>query len=749
MTKEDVLRAIESRVTHPASGRELIQLLKIPREARVTFRRLLRQLVGEGALVQIRGHQYGLPGKTDVIVGALTMNPGGYGFVVPDHAGDGEGDIYVAAPNLHDAMHGDRVTVRIERRRDDRKREGKITRVLERGQALLVGRFDVDRAGHARVVPHEKRVVQDIQVLPADVRGATAGDMVAVEITRWPTATRPPLGRVVEVFGSLDEPGVDTRVIIRKHGLPDAHSEQAVIEATRLGDQVHPRDLEGRTDFRSWPTVTIDGEDARDFDDAITLEQLPNGNYWLGVHIADVAHYVREGTVLDQEAYDRSTSVYFPERALHMFPAELATGLCSLKPDVDRLVQSCVMEVDGRGEVVRYELHDGVIHSRARMTYTAVNAIVTDRDPAEMARYETLVPLFVRMRELFAILNQRRHRRGSIDFDLPEAELVLDDEGLVADITQAKRNVAHRIIEEFMLLANETVARHLEQSGVPALYRIHERPDPLKVAEFEAFVSSLGYSLGAEPGGVRPRDFQHLIERIAGLPVERPIAFLMLRTMSQARYSPDNVGHFGLAAPTYTHFTSPIRRYPDLVVHRLLREVRHGAPGAQRREELEEQMPEIGRHTSERERRAMDAERELVQWKKVRFMADKVGEEYDGYVTGVSAFGLFVELIEHFVEGLVHVSTMADDYYRYLDTAHVLKGERSGKVFRLGDRIRVQVVRVDTERRQVDLGLVEVLEQMRSGRVVPSARRSRARPKSERRGRTPRQPKRGRQGRRR
>ena len=749
MTKEDVLRAIESRVTHPASGRELIQLLKIPREARVTFRRLLRQLVGEGALVQIRGHQYGLPGKTDVIVGALTMNPGGYGFVVPDHAGDGEGDIYVAAPNLHDAMHGDRVTVRIERRRDDRKREGKITRVLERGQALLVGRFDVDRAGHARVVPYEKRVVQDIQVLPADVRGATAGDMVAVEITRWPTATRPPLGRVVEVFGSLDEPGVDTRVIIRKHGLPDAHSEQAVIEATRLGDQVHPRDLEGRTDFRSWPTVTIDGEDARDFDDAITLEQLPNGNYWLGVHIADVAHYVREGTVLDQEAYDRSTSVYFPERALHMFPAELATGLCSLKPDVDRLVQSCVMEVDGRGEVVRYELHDGVIHSRARMTYTAVNAIVTDRDPAEMARYETLVPLFVRMRELFAILNQRRHRRGSIDFDLPEAELVLDDEGLVADITQAKRNVAHRIIEEFMLLANETVARHLEQSGVPALYRIHERPDPLKVAEFEAFVSSLGYSLGAEPGGVRPRDFQHLIERIAGLPVERPIAFLMLRTMSQARYSPDNVGHFGLAAPTYTHFTSPIRRYPDLVVHRLLREVRHGAPGAQRREELEEQMPEIGRHTSERERRAMDAERELVQWKKVRFMADKVGEEYDGYVTGVSAFGLFVELIEHFVEGLVHVSTMVDDYYRYLDTAHVLKGERSGKVFRLGDRIRVQVVRVDTERRQVDLGLVEVLEQMRSGRVVPSARRSRARPKSERRGRTPRQPKRGRQGRRR
>ena len=748
MTKEDVLRALALRVTHPASGRELIQLLKIPREARVTFRRLLRQLVAEGALAQVRGHQYALPGKTDLVVGALTMNPGGYGFVVPQHPRESEGDVYVAAPHLSDAMHGDRVTVRVEGRRDERRREGKIIGVIERGQTTLVGRLDIDRAGHARVVPHEKRVVQEIQVPPADVGGARAGDMVAVEITRWPTATRPPLGRVVEVFGSLDEPGVDTRVIICKHGLPDAHSERAILEATRLGEHVQARDLDGRTDFRSWPTVTIDGEDARDFDDAITLEQLPNGHYWLGVHIADVAHYVGEGTVLDQEAYDRATSVYFPERALHMFPAELATGLCSLKPDVDRLVQSCLMEVDAHGDVVRYQLHDGVIHSDARMTYTGVNAIVTDHDPAEMARYEPLVPLFVRMRELFVILNERRHRRGSIDFDLPEAKLVLDEEGLVADITQAQRNVAHRIIEEFMLLANETVARHLEQSGVPALYRIHERPDPLKVAEFEAFVSSLGYSLAVEPGLVRPHDFQHLIERIAGLPVERPIAFLMLRTMSQARYSPDNVGHFGLAAPTYTHFTSPIRRYPDLVVHRLLREVRDGAPTAERREALGEQMPEIGRHTSERERRAMDAERELVQWKKVRFMADKVGEEYDGYVTGVSAFGLFVELIEHFVEGLVHVATMVDDYYRFVDTAHVLKGERSGKVFRLGDRIRVQVVRVDTERRQVDLGLVEVLEHMRTGRIGLDARRSRARPKSEKRRHTPRQPKRAKQRRR-
>jgi len=717
-----------------------MQLLKIPRDQRVNFRRLLRRLVVDGALAQVRGHQYGLPGRLDLVTGTLSMNPSGYGFVAPDHAGEGERDVHVAAPHLNDAMHGDRVTVRVEPGRDDRRREGKVVRVIERGQRTLVGRFEIGRAGHARVVPYEKRVLQEIHVLQADVHGAEAGDMVSVEITRWPTATRPPLGRVVDVFGSIDEPGVDTRVIIAKHGLPDAHGEQAVAEAGWLGQHVLPRDLEGRTDFRSWPTVTIDGEHARDFDDAITLERLPNGHFWLGVHIADVAHYVAEGCALDQEAYDRATSVYFPERALHMFPAELATGLCSLKPDVDRLVQSCVMEVDGQGQVVRYELHDGVIHSDARMTYTSVNAIITDGDAAEIARHEPLVPLFLGLRDLFAILNGRRHRRGSIDFDLPEAELVLDEEGRVSEITQATRNVAHRIIEECMLLANETVARHLEESGVPALYRIHERPDPLKVAEFEGFVSGLGYTLMATPGGVQPRDFQQLVERIAGLPVERPIALLMLRTMSQARYSPENVGHFGLAAPTYTHFTSPIRRYPDLVVHRLLREVRRSAPVPERREQLAELLPEIGRHTSERERRAMDAERELVQWKKIRFMADKIGDEYEGYITGVSAFGLFVELVEHFVEGLVHVTTMADDYYRYVEVAHVLTGERTGRVFRLGDRIRVQVLRVDTQRRQVELGLVEVLEQMRTGRVAPDARRSRARPKSERRRHTPRQP---------
>jgi ribonuclease R len=389
------------------------------------------------------------------------------------------------------------------------------------------------------------------------------------------------------------------------------------------------------------------------------------------------------------------------------------------------------MEVDRQGDVVRYELHDGVIHSDARMTYTEVNAILTERDEATIAKYRPLVPMFEMMRELFEILNQRRRRRGSIDFDLKEPEIVLDDEGLVEEIIAAERNVAHKIIEECMLLANETVAEHLDQHDVPTLYRIHEAPDPLKVEEFEQFISTLGYSLGAPPDAVRPRHFQKLVERLKGKPEEKPIAFLMLRTMQKARYDASNLGHFGLAASSYTHFTSPIRRYPDLVVHRSLRESREGM-SAERREELTDELPETARHTSERERRANDAERELVQWKKVRFMVDKVGDEFDGYITGVTAFGLYIELVEHFVEGMVHVSTMADDYYRFVERAHILRGENTGQVYRLGDRVRVQVVKVDMERRQVDLGLAEILEKVRVSEQGRGPRRSKAQPKSER-----------------
>jgi ribonuclease R len=728
---DQLLALIRDKVEHPATTRELLQRLRIPRDQRATVTRLLQGLVQGGHLVQTRGNRFGLPDRMNLVVGRVQTHPRGFGFVIPDRPVEGvTGDIFIAGANLNQAMHGDRVVARLERTSGERA-EGRILRILERGASSVVGRFEVDESGMGFLVPFDRRLIVDV-LIPGDERGdAKAGDMVVVEITRWPTPTRSPLGRVVDVLGDIEAPGVDIEIIIRKYGITDAHGEEAIAEARRLGGSVKEKDIRGRTDFRPITTVTIDGEHARDFDDAITIEQLPHGNYWLGVHIADVAHYVPEGGALDEEAAERATSVYFPERAVHMFPSELSTGLCSLNPHVDRLVQSCLMEIDRRGDVIRYEIHDGVIHSDARMTYTDVNGILTDRDPALVKQYAALVPMFETMRDLFEILNARRRRRGSIDFDLKEPEIVLDDEGMVEQITARERNVAHRLIEEFMLVANETVAQHLDEHHVPTLYRIHESPDPLKVEEFEEFISTLGYGLGAPANGVTPRHFQRLVEKIQGKPEEKPIAFLMLRTMQKARYDPENQGHFGLAAASYTHFTSPIRRYPDLVVHRTLRESRRGM-SADRQNELVEDLPELARHTSERERRANDAERELVQWKKVRFMADKVGDEFEGYITGVTAFGLFIELIEHFVEGMVHVSTMADDYYRFVDRAHVLRGETTGRVYRLGDRVSVQVIKVDMERRQIDLGLTDILDRVRESEENRGPRRSKAEPKSER-----------------
>jgi ribonuclease R len=732
LSRDEILEQMRERVHHPAGTRELLQLLRIPREERATFRRHLKSLVADGDLIQIRGQRFGLPEKMDLHVGRLQTHPAGYGFVTPERTVGNGGDIYIASSHLGEAMNGDRVVVRIERVKDDGRVEGRVIRILERSNTWLVGRYDRDEQGMGFVVPFDRRVLMDILVPPGQEGGASPGEMVTLELTRWPTATRGAIGRVAEVLGDIDAPGVDTEIIIRKYGIPDAHSAESITEATRLGQHVQERDIKGRTDLRELQTVTIDGEHARDFDDAITIEKLANGNYWLGVHIADVSHYVHEGSALDREAYQRGTSVYFPERAVHMFPSELATGLCSLNPHVDRLVQSCFMEVNRRGEVERAEFHDGVINSNERMTYTAVNGILTDRDPALLERYAELVPMFELMGELFHVLNDARRRRGSIDFDLNEAEVIMDSGGMVEAIIALERNIAHRLIEEFMLLANETVATYLETQAAPALFRIHEEPDLLKVSKFEEFVSTFGLSLGAPLTALRPRHFQKLIEKIADRPEEKPISFLMLRTMQKARYSPQNTGHFGLAAPSYTHFTSPIRRYPDLVVHRALRASRHNLLSEEQREALTEDLPEVARHTSEMERRADDAERELLQWKKVKFMADKVGDDYEGYVTGVAAFGLFVELIEHYVEGMVHVSTMADDYYRFVDVAHMLRGENTQRTYRLGDKVNVRVLRVNMDERRIELGVVEILERVREGERGP--RRTKVRAKAERPG---------------
>ncbi|MBM3777264.1 MAG: ribonuclease R, partial [Acidimicrobiia bacterium] len=728
----DLLKRIRDRVSHPATMPELMHLLGVPPGRRRALGEEVERLVEAGLLVRTRDARIGVPEVMSLIVGRWERRPGGRGVVVPerrDRAGRpdrGPAEVLTPGDAFGEAMPGDRVLVRLERQ-TPLGPEGRVVRILERAHARIVGRFETDgELGY--VVPFDRRVATDVQVPAGQWSSAEPGEMVVVAITRWPTPARGPLGRVTEVLGRASEPGVDTEVILRKYGISGEHTAAAVADARRLGTAVTERDLAGRTDFRGVTTVTIDGEHARDFDDAITIERIDGDRVRLGVHIADVAHYVAAGSALDEDARERATSVYFPERAVHMFPADLATGLCSLNPHVDRLVQSCVMEVNAKGAVVRYELHDGVIHSDARMTYTAVNVILTDRDPVAMERYAALVPMFELMRELYEVLRARRRRRGAIDFDLPEAEVLLSAEGEVEAIVAGERNVAHRLIEEFMLLANETVAAHLQEQGVPALHRVHEAPDAEKVAAFETFIASLGYGLGAGERQVTPRHFQRLLDRIAGTPEERPIAALMLRTMQKARYDAASLGHFGLAATHYTHFTSPIRRYPDLIVHRMLRESRGGALDAARREELAEELPELARHTSDRERRADEAERELLQWKKVRFMADKVGDVFDGYVTGVAQFGLFIELVEHYVEGMVHISTMADDFYRFLEHQHVLKGENTRKVYRLGDRVSVQVVRVDLERRKVELALTDILDAVGETGPRETARRGRAVP---------------------
>ena len=718
LTTKQILARIKSNIDHPATVHELMQRLTVPREQRVTFRRRLASLVEAGELIKIRDNRYGLPGRMRLVTGEVHVNPRGFGFVTPDESAAGaDADLYVAGGNLNQAMNGDRVVARVDRQRPGSRSEGRIVRILERRTKQLVGRVEIDKSGLVYVVPFDRRIATDVHIPDGKSGQADVGEVVVVALTRWPTSTRGPVGEVTEVLGNLDSPGVDTELVIREFQLPDDHVAAAIAEARKWGQKVRPRDLKGRHDFRSCPTVTIDGESARDFDDAITLECLPNGNFWLGVHIADVGHYVPEGSVLDLAAYERATSVYFPDRAVHMFPEELSTGICSLKPKVDRLVQSCLMEIDARGKVVRHEIHDGVIRSDARMTYTEVNAILVERDTQTRTAYAGLVELFDRMKHLFKVLHGRRQRRGSSDFDLPSAELLMDDAGKVTGIVATERNQAHRIIEEFMLIANETVGEYLEAGSPSVLYRVHESPDPLKVEEFEGFTKSLGYSLGTKVEKVVSKDFQRLLKRLNGKPEQRPVSSLMLRTMQQARYDTVNRGHFGLAAPVYTHFTSPIRRYPDLVVHRLLRErrlkssVRDGAAGDGLRH-----LDEVARHTSELERRAEDAEREVIQWKKVRFMSDKVGDEFAGCVTGVAAVGLFVELREHFVDGLVHISSMADDYYQYFERLHELRGENNGKRYRLGDMVKVQLVRVDRDHRRIELALVEVLEKV--GRQV-------------------------------
>jgi len=709
-----------SSLGKPVSVRDLVRGLSLDPAARRELKSVLRRLIADGALVKIRGARVGLPDRMNLVLGRLSCNPSGYGFVVPEVRREGQGDLFVAAANIREALHGDRVVARLERH-GPKGPEGRIIRVLERANQRIVGRYEDDGRFGGHVVPFDRRVLHEVFVPAGDESGATAGQMVAVEITRPPTATRNPAGRVLEVLGRLTDPGVDLKVIVAKYGLPDAFPDEVEEEAHRVARPVGPDEAAGRTDFRGWLTVTIDPETARDHDDAVGIERRSGGGYRLAVHIADVAHYVREGGPLDQEAYLRGTSVYFPDRVVPMLPHALSSDVCSLVEGRDRLTQSVVIDLDARGRVEKTAFHDGVIRSAARLSYQQAQAIV-DGDAGLRERFAPLAPALLAMDELAKLMRARRYERGSLDFDLPEPKLVLDEAGEMTGIVRHERLDSMRLVEEFMLAANEAVAEELDRAGVGALYRIHEQPDPERVEEFVELVASLGYRMPGRLEEVRPEHFQLVLRQIEGKPEDKLVSYLLLRTMKLARYHEENLGHFGLATEMYAHFTSPIRRYPDLVVHRALRALRQGKD-AEREAWLREKLPEMGLHLSERERRASEAERELVEWKKVRFMAGRVGEAFSGYVTGVQAFGLFVELEEVYVQGLVHVSSMTDDYYRFHEKAHLLKGENTGKAYRLGDRVEVQVVRADLERRQVDFVLVDVLERARGvGGRPPGAR---------------------------
>jgi len=800
----EILRKIEQQPKSTAKYKQLVREFGIRggQERRELGERLTK-LVKRGELLAVPGDRYAIPkaaNNRNSLVGRLSMHRDGYGFVTPeDGAPRGlAGDIFINPREIGDAMHGDRVMVDLTSVRPDGRGEGRILRVIGRAHETVVGTFHYgDRYNFVR--PIDEKITLDIiipkgQEKPLTTEGAEGrehkkalhrvigdearqhskwddlqGVVVDVEITDWPTPTQNPRGRVVEVLGYEDDFGVDVEIIIRKFHIPHRFPADVIDEAQAIEPMISSAELRGRRDYRKQPIVTIDGETARDFDDAVLVRKLENGNYELQVHIADVGHYVTDGSSLDQEARLRGTSVYFPDRAVPMLPLELSTDICSLRPHLDRLVMSCVMEIDHQGEIVGYELHPGVIRSAERMTYTAVNAVL-EGDKSVRERYHSLVPSFELMRELAGILNRKRQRRGSIDFDLPEPVIEFE-EGLMVGVTRTERNWAHRLIEEFMLSANESVASYLEGKGVPSLYRIHEKPDPKKVYDFETIAASFGYSLGVGPLPIRrvqmkadrrerygsgrraptvelpedvhitPRMYQKLVQKIEGKPEERILSYLMLRSLKQARYSEVNEGHFALAAPTYTHFTSPIRRYPDLIVHRILKQALASEDGGGRGAPAHSETPgpwskrstvdrrpstakpssdghqqgpidldelhDIAESSSDTERRADEAERELIEWKKVKFMQDKVGEEFDGLVISVTKFGFFVELMDMFIEGLVPLATLTDDRYTYRENTKQIVGERSRKTYSLGQRVRVLVDRIDPVQHKINFSVVE------------------------------------------
>jgi ribonuclease R len=747
----EVLERIERSPHGRAGFKQLVRETGARGGGRTDLEAALASLAARGEIIELRSGQYVAASRTrEFTTGRLHMHRDGYGFVIPDRPLEGiEGDIYIRPESAAKAMHGDRVLARIGRIDPDGRADGEIVKILRRAHPTVVGEFRIREKGNF-VVPQDERIQQWILIPPGletppaaaavnrvgapSIEVASAAELdgmiVNAEILEFPEGRGEAVGRVTEILGYPDDFGVDVEIIIRKHHLPHRFPPEVLDQAQSFPSAIRADEIARRTDFRGMDVVTIDGETARDFDDAVWVDRLPNGNFALHVHIADVSHYVEPGTPIDAEARLRGTSVYFPDRAVPMLPLELSTELCSLNPRQDRLVLSVLLEIDHAGDVVSQEFVRGVMRSVERMTYTNVHLLL-EGDRGMRERYSNLAGRFELMRELALILNRKRVRRGSIDFDLPEPLIEFDEWGQMTGITRAPRNIAHRIIEEFMLAANEAVAAHIENAGVPGIYRIHEQPDPRRVQEFEEIAAHFGYSLGAgavpmkrfsqvkrrrdgskvrrdiivpdEGFSISPRNYQRLAQKIEGKPEERILSYLMLRSLKQARYSAENVGHFALAADTYTHFTSPIRRYPDLMVHRVL-----SAMLSERKPPFAaEELRVIADECSESERRAADAERELVEWKKVKFMAERLGDEFRALVISTTRFGFFVELEDLFVEGFVPIETLPGDRFTYHENSRRVVGERTGREFAIGDEVNVRLDRIEALDRKLQFSVVD------------------------------------------
>ncbi|MBL0386829.1 ribonuclease R [Tumebacillus sp. ITR2] len=711
LTEQQILDLMRGLEYKPMNAEELEAYFDLQSEEDTeALLQLLNVMEEDGKVVQTRSAAYGVPEKMNLVVGRLQGKSRGFGFVIPEDPVKWDKDVFVAAGDMNGAMHGDRVIARVNRKGNGPRQEGEIIRILERATKTVVGTVSTMTKRYAFISPDDKRLGQDIFLAEEDYAGVKEGQKVVVEIIAYPEGWRNPQGRVLEILGNPDDPGVDILSVIRKYGLPEAFPEEVLEAANDIPDLITERDLVGRRDLRDEVIVTIDGEDAKDLDDAVHVKKLDNGNWLLGVHIADVTYYVTEGSPLDQEAYKRGTSVYLVDRVIPMLPHRLSNGICSLNPHVDRLTMTCEMEFSPSLELVRHDIYTSVIKTTERMTYNNVYKLVTGIADEELVkRYENLIPMFKDMEDLAMRLRQRRFDRGAIDFDFQETKVIVDREtGKVEDIKKREHTVAEKIIEEFMLAANECVSEHFFWMQVPFLYRIHEEPDAERLQGFNEFVHNFGYHLKVGNGkSVHPKSLQELLEKVKGQPEERIINTVLLRSLKQAKYSYDPVGHFGLAATYYSHFTSPIRRYPDLQIHRIMREVidNNGKLPEERHERLTAIMPEVGRHTSERERVAVDAERETDDIKKVEFMLDKVGEVFDGIVSGVTSFGMFVEL-DNSIEGMIHVSYMDDDYYNFNEKQYCLVGERTGRIYRIGDPVRVKCMGANKLDRTIDFQLL-------------------------------------------